>query len=420
MLVLLGVLWTAVNYYPKLEIVNAYASRIACTCHFEGNRSLENIVENELSYFPISLSSLEINPEEQSVTSKVFGLQARRSYYHKGHGCNYNSSPNFHVKSASSSSTIVPFISPDKKHIETLDSVMSKYFLEHKMRSLLIIRNDTIEYEKYAEGLKRETPQLGWSMTKSLSSALIGIAIKDSLFDLETKSLFPEWQNDIRSSITIEHLLHMNSGLEWDENEKEISDVTNLLFREKDIGIKMKASKLEFDPDSYWEYSSGTSNLLLKILRDRLDESEYQIFAKTRLFDPLNMSSAFIEQDEAGNFIGSSFSYASLLDWAKFGRLYLHRGLNHNGERILDEDYIRFSLEAVDIKNPQYGAHWWLNKEQVKFKNISSDCFFASGYMGQYLYVLPDQNLIIACTGLTEKYDKNQFLKEIIEALNFR
>jgi len=418
LIVLIGIVWITINYYPKLEIVNAYASRIACSCHFEAGRSLENIKANELNYFPISLSNIQLNKEDQSITSSVFGLQSRTAYHIEGKGCNYNAVLKNKIETNQSVPTIVPFVLPFQQETNELEDITEKYFTDHKLRSLLIIQNDSIRFEKYSQGLKRHTPQLGWSMTKSITSALIGIAIHDSLFTLESNSLFPSWINDQRSTITVEHLLHMNTGLKWDEDEKEISDVTNLLFRENDIAASLLQSELEFKPDSFWEYSSGTSNILMKLLRDNLNDDTYQNFPKTRLFDPLNMNTAFIEQDESENYIGSSFGYASLIDWAKFGRLYLKKGLNHKGEQILSEEWISYSLNPVDKENQQYGAHWWLNKDKVKFKDISENCFYASGYMGQYLYVIPESNTIIICTGLNSDYDKNQFLKEIMDQLN--
>ena len=168
----------------------------------------------------------------------------------------------------------------------------------NKTRAVVAIYKNQIIAEKYAEGFDKDSKILGWSMTKSVLSTVFGIMQHLGKINVKDKAPVAAWQNDDRKEITIHNLLQMNSGLEWDENYEEISDVTKMLFLEEDMTKTQIQKPLVSLPNSAWNYSSGTSNLLSGILREQLGSQQaYLDFWYHELIDKIGMSSMIIETD---------------------------------------------------------------------------------------------------------------------------
>ncbi len=171
-------------------------------------------------------------------------------------------------------------------------------------------------------------------------------------------------------------------------------------------------------PKVIWNYSSGTSNLLSGILRDRFDShQEYLDFPYEALIDKIGMYSMLLEADLSGNYVGSSYCWASTRDWAKFGLLYLNRG-NWNGTQIFSAEWADYVSDPTEKSEGVYGAHFWLNANG-KYPDVPRDLFSANGYQGQYVFIIPSKSLVVVRTGLAEDpyFEVNSFLREIIEAL---
>lgn len=255
-------------------------------------------------------------------------------------------------------------------------------------------------------------------MTKSITSAVLGVLEKQGRIDLQQDHLFPEWEKDGRSKITLNNLLHMNSGLAWEEDYTEISDVTKMLFLSEDMtGVQLK-KELVGEPGSIWNYSSGTSNLLSGFIRDQFkSHQDYLNFWYTNFIDKIGMYSMTVETDLAGNYVGSSYSWATARDWAKFGLLYLNKG-NWNGDQILNEDWIKSTARPVAGSEGQYGAHFWLNSGGI-YPDVPRDLFSANGFQGQHVFIIPSKDLVVVRFGLVEHpdFDINVFLREVIAAV---
>jgi CubicO group peptidase (beta-lactamase class C family) len=281
---------------------------------------------------------------------------------------------------------------------------------------VLVIYKDQLVLEKYADGFDKDSRILGWSMTKSLIGTVFGVLQHQNKINIYNKALIASWQKDARKNITINNLLQMNSGLEWDENYDEISDATKMLFLERDM-TKMQAEKpLQYKTNASWNYSSGTSNLLSGILRDQFKtHQEYLDYWYTNLIDKIGMNSMVVESDLAGNYVASSYAWATARDWAKFGLLYLHNG-NWNGEELFTKKWVDYITTPSPTSNGTYGAHFWLNAEK-QFKDVPKNMYFADGYQGQRVYVLPDEELVIVRFGLSG-FEENLFLKGVLEAID--
>lgn len=423
--------------YPKLGIVSAYAAKKMCSCTFIADRSQESIQTEDLAMSPLSLSATNIDREHKKVTSSVFGLKAKTAEYRDELGCvliHGKDDYNVHYPQTSSSDTDLNDIAypygdkvtknpVDGVNYEKLNTAGTEAFDDNfemtalKTRALLVLYKDSIIYEQYAKGYDADTEILGWSMTKSLMNTWVGMMVKDGVLDLKNKNLFPEWQNDNRKNISLNDMLHMASGLEWEEVYSEISPATKMLYNSEDNGGVALKQPLEFDPGTYWEYSSGTSNMISKYLRNQFKtHDEYLKFPHERIFGKINMKSAVLEVDESGNYIGSSYCYATARDWARFGTLYLRDGI-WNGERLLPEGWIEYTKTPVPSSNGMYGAHFWTNAAPKYFKDAPEDMYSANGYEGQRVFIIPSKDMVIVRLGLSEQFDFNRLVKNICDSI---
>lgn len=420
--------------YPKLNIISGYTAKYMASAVFIAERSVPSLEAEDTNVPLIKLAEAEVNPRDQSASAKVFGLMERKALCRDGLGCvlvnDTYKATDFPVPNRTKMGTGAPFPvgqgAPVKKTLEGIDYALLERALDsafagpnqQKTRTVLVAMGDQIIAERYAEGFTPDTPILGWSMTKSVLATCYGILAHQKKIELQAAAPVPDWQNDGRARITYDHLLRMQSGLEWDEDYTTISDVTRMLFLDEDMTIIQADKEAIAEPGKAWNYSSGTSNLLSGLLRDHFDSyQEYLDFPYAALIDKIGMHSMLIETDMAGNYVGSSYAWADTRDWARFGLLYLNGGL-WNGERLFGADWIDYITTPTDGSNGEYGAHFWLNAEG-KYPNVPRDLFSANGYQGQYVFIIPSKNVVIVRTGLAEppEFDINYFLESILGAL---
>lgn len=424
--------------YPRLDIITGFSAKSVCSCTFEADRDLKSIEEGDNDIDLVNYAKNNINFEEKSVTSTVFGLKKRKAVYKEGVGCillpekSTHETQSFFKPNRIISQSDLPYPYgnlPEKDTIfsninyKVLDMAVENAFdcegeKQKRTRAVVVLYKDRIIAEKYAKGFSRETKLLGWSMTKSITSAVLGVLEKQGKITLNQDHLFPEWEKDERSKITLNNLLQMNSGLEWIEDYENISDVTKMLFLEPDMTRVQLNKPLIGEPNNSWNYSSGTTNLLSGFIRNQFKtHQEYLDFWYAELIDKIGMNSMVIETDLAGNYVGSSYSWATARDWAKFGLLYLHQG-NWNGEQLLNESWVKYAATPTNGSNGVYGAHFWLNAGGV-YPNVPKDLFSCNGYQGQHVFIIPSKDLIIVRFGLAEnpEFDVDTFLKEALSAI---
>jgi len=211
----------------------------------------------------------------------------------------------------------------------------------------------------------------------------------------------------------------MSSGLEFGEIYDDFnSDVVVMLTRSEDAGALAADRPLAAEPGAVWDYSSGTTNLVSRALREVMDDDQaYWRFPYDRLFTPLGMHSAILETDPSGTFVGSSYGYATARDWARFGLLYLEDGI-WDSKRILPEGWVEYAATPTPGSQQQYGAHWWLNAGG-RFEGVPRDEFRASGFDGQYVMVIPSRETVIVRLGQTPGagFDSAEFERAVLAAL---
>lgn len=424
--------------YPRLNIITGFAAKNVCSCTFEADRDLRSIEEGDNDFSPVSYAKNKINFDEMSVISSVFGLKPRKAVYREGIGCillpersTNGSSVNYKPNREFSQSTLpYPYGNGNPKdssfsnlNYEALQAAVDNAFDKEakkikRTRAVVVIYKDRLIAEKYTPGFSAETKLLGWSMTKSITNAVLGVLEKQGRISLTQNKMFKEWENDSRSKITLNNLMQMNSGLEWVEDYNTISDVTKMLFLAEDMPEIQLKKPLVGEPNNSWNYSSGTTNLLSGFIRDQFKtHQEYLDFWYSGLIDKIGMNSMTIETDLAGNYVGSSYSWATARDWAKFGLLFLNKG-NWNGEQVLNESWVNYSATPTNTSNGEYGAHFWLNAGG-KYPNAPKDLYSSNGYQGQHVFIIPSKEIVIVRFGLTEnpEFDVDTFLKELLNAI---
>lgn len=431
LLLLFTILLLAVFYnYPKLNIIAGYAAKMSGSSVFLANRSLAFTDSTDTNFSPMNLASNRIDAETKTTYSSAFGLLTRKAEYKEGlgnilvlDGTNLDENMPVPKRNRLENDLVFPYGNKEPKDtiFSTIDyaklnaTVDAMFNDVNKTRAVLIIYKDKIIAERYDANFDKNSVLLGWSMTKSITSTLFGILQCKGQLNIYDKAPYEEWKNDNRKNITIHNLLQMNSGLEWDEDYNAISDVTKMLFLSEDVTTTQIDKLLVGKPNETWNYSSGTTNLLSGILRKQFEtHQEYLDFWYSALIDRIGMNSMTVETDMKGNYIGSSYAWATARDWAKLGLLYLHNG-NWNGDALFDKDWVKYATTPTPTSDGWYGAQIWLNAGS-RYIDVPRNMYSFNGYQGQNVFILPDQDMVIVRLGLTKNADVNHFLSEVLNS----
>ena len=418
-----------------------FVAKVVCSDVFVGgvspDRTLDDIPDEPIA----RLVRTRVDTVAGRVTASIPLVAKRTAVWRDGSGCTLEPLHDLpHVRTATppadEDASWPEATNGDAIDRTTLDAALDTAFAEpdpatpRGTRAVVVVHRGRIIAERYADGYDTRTRFPGWSMTKSVTNALVGILISDGMLALSDAALRPEWREpgDPRAQITLQQILHMSSGLAFDESYTPTGGATRMLFDAENAAAVATAAPPAHAPGSYWSYSSGTTNIISALIRDVIDsDSAYAALPYDALFDRIGMTSAVLEVDPSGTFVGSSFMYATARDWARFGLLFLRDGV-WQGERILPEGWVEFSTTpAPTAPLGQYGAHWWLNAgaandmTQRTWPDLPRDIFYASGFQGQYVVVIPSHDLVIVRLGLTpddRAFDLGMLLKDVIRAVN--
>ena len=270
------------------------------------------------------------------------------------------------------------------------------------IKAIVIVHDGRVIAERYADGYGINTPILGFSLTKSVVNALIGILVRERKLAVDAPAPVAAWSGsaDPRRAITVEQLMRMNSGLALDEAGSGFDPSHQMLYDEPDMAGYAQRAALVAAPGTRWSYSSASTHLLARIVRDRVGGTAeaVQRFAFRELFDLLGMRSVTLEMDATGTPVGAHYMLASARDWARFGSLYLNDGVI-GGQRILPAGWVQFSTSPT--LGTAYGAGWWTNRGRSPAAlgrinaGLPVDAFFAFGNLGQRIAVIPSERLVI-------------------------
>jgi CubicO group peptidase (beta-lactamase class C family) len=409
--------------------MTSFAAKAVCSCVYVTGRTLESVRAEELQVYPfLPGADIQLLPDS-SVTVNLLG-RTSKAIYRKGLGCTLLSEqPEEVVRQQKFNIVGPPPVNQDtiawpagnKPHDlalafnhERLSQILDSAFIEVdpqkpiNTHAVVVLYQGEIIGEKYAAGFNENSRLMGWSMTKSIMNALIGILVRDGELTVTDGAPIDEWQNDERKNIRIEHLLQATSGLEWNEAYFNPFSDFHMMFTFKDDKAKFEASrKLRYPPGEHFQYSSSSTNILSGILRKAVGNDAYTRFPYERLFYKVGMQSAIMEPDASGTFVASSFCFATARDWARFGLLYMNDGY-WLGDRILPEGWVEFTTTpSAAAPMGEYGAQWWLNAGEKNnpsnriYPSLPPDAYWADGFEEQYVMVIPSKNLVVVRLGVS-------------------
>jgi CubicO group peptidase (beta-lactamase class C family) len=423
---------------PLLPIITGYAAKNLSSGVMVAERSQESLEATDLNFSFIQYVDNHIDYENKLVSSR-FLWHKSEAVLTEGEGCvllkefepeDVLQRPYFipHAPDFSPDTVDWPYgerISdtiPPSVNIEKLKGVLDNIFIDSVPLkgnfAVAIIHKGQLIAERYRDGFSDKHRFLSWSMAKSFTNALTGIMVKKGLLDVNETPGFIEWENDNRKDITINHLLQMKSGLEWNEDYGNNSDVNIMLHKIGDMGSFAINKPLAHIPGETWYYSSGTSNILSLLIRKRIDnDSLYYTLPYDELFYKIGMYSAVFETDASGTYVGSSYIYATMRDYARFGLFFLNNG-KWNGEQILPENWVDYTRTVAEGSDGKYGAQFWLNAGG-RYPDVPKDMYSCNGHDGQFIFIIPSKDLVVVRTGFSkgDDFDRNIFLSEIIECI---
>ncbi|MEN8170372.1 MAG: serine hydrolase [Pseudomonadota bacterium] len=447
--IFLLVIGTVLSYGARLvSLGTAYKAKMLCSEVFVAERDTAAVLVDLAVDDLVILQFIDasIDNVAKTTTASLYGFAESKVRYRKKTGCALVSNIVAPIaleagKRGQREST--GYMRPEAdKSVEPLKlsdadnprltAVLNAAFLEPdsqhpgRTRAIIVLHKGQIVGERYATGIGPDTPQLGWSMTKSVMNALVGILVKEGRLTLSSPITTRNWQapDDPRRNITLEHLLHMSSGLAFNEDMADpLADVSYMILRERDMASFASNKPLEAEPGSRWQYSSGSTIILAEFLCHLLGNEVYGDFPREALFEPLGMTSAVLETDAHGTFVGSSFMYATAREWARFGLLYLQDGI-WDGKRILPEGWVQYTrTPAPSDPEAAYGAHFWLQlpKEyRGKGDAMPEDAFHAVGHEGQFVTIVPSHDAVIVRLGKTrypQAWQHDLFVRNVLAAL---
>jgi len=437
--------------YGTALVGSGYTAEILCGAMFVSGRDESAITAQDLSgpgFELLRYFGTRVEPDERRVTASFHGLAVQTAIFRDGLGCT-------RVDGAAeadlpATQALPPLPPPDPEALwpegervdlttvwegidrPALDAGVAAAFAEpdpahpRNTRALVVVHGGRIVAERYAPGFDKDMKLIAWSMTKGATNALIGLRVKDGKLALTDQALLPEWrgEGDRRGDISLDDLLRMSSGLAFDESyDDPLADVTRMLFVADDMAQFAASKPLLHPPGSHWAYSSGTSVLLARILRETFaSEADYLRYPRERLFAPLGMWSAVLETDASGTLVGSSLLYASARDYARLGLLFLRDGV-WRGERLLPEGWVAYTLTPTKAApDESYGAQMWLKLPESDGYGeppMPDDAFYFLGHDEQIVAVVPSRDLVIVRLGLTQAggdWDHARDLAPIVEA----
>lgn len=455
--VIVAVLGFGVYYLNgAMTIGSGYVAKYLCSQIFLAGRDVDGLFEHEIK--PVNplfaLIDYQVDQTRQTVFASSFGnWKEIEAVYREGFGCTLavdtsrqelmNQTKGARALSDPDFTRLWPDgelvdlnLPPGELDTERLNQIITRSFTEPESgqiintQAVVIVYKGRIVAERYKPPFDESTIMQGWSMSKSVTNALTGILVRDNRLDIMDPAPIDSWRNatDKKAEITIDQLMRMSSGLAFVENYLPFDDVTEMLYNTKSMADYAASRPLESDPDTVWNYSSGSANIVSRIVKNTVGGTlaAFNNFAHSALFEPLSIRSAVFEPDASGSFVGSSYMYATARDWARLGLLFLNDGV-WNGKRILPEGWVTYSTTPTP-KAPmgQYGAMIWLNRgdrgnpENREFPTLPADLYYFSGHNDQLVMIIPSSQLIIVRLGVTipsGSWDKEAFAKEVINCI---
>ena len=422
--------WSAVRARDVPKVATGFLANTLCSETFvSGLDPRRDLAETTEAMPGVGLITwamdYQVDRQRKDVSVTLFGLGRSHAVYREGLGC-----PLDH--DAALADVALPPVQPQAALLPEiagpgivapqspqLAAALDRAFAEpaeppfRHTRAVVVMKDGRIVAERYADGIGTETPLLGFSATKSVISALIGILVRDGKLTVDRPVPIAAWQDphDPRHAITVDQLLRHTAGLALGSSLQAslmsaLEPVNRMKYVESDMASYAESIPLETPPGAAWNYHDGNYVILAQLIRNATGghAADVMRFAHRELFDPLGMRNVVLEFDAAGTPKGSGEMLASARDWARFGQLYLDDGVA-GGKRILPEGWVKYAASPTPHAWVGYGAGFWTNLGDsygARYRvdhGWPRDAFLAKGTIGQYVIVVPSQRLVIVRLG---------------------
>lgn len=442
-----------------LRVGAAYSAKMVCSNVFLAGRDAQAVLNDDVQAPGSPLLKVmraRVDQEQQTVHAGFFGFIGQGvAVYRPGTGCAVV--PDGDVARAAQyrfSAAALPATDPKQpwpqgmqaQTVATVQSLIEQDALAGPgMRAIAVIYRGQLVAQRYGKGFDAASRLLGWSMTKTVSAALVGLQVADGKLGMPQRG-FWRANGDARAAIALSDLMAMSSGLQYNEGYGAVSDVTRMLYLEPDMAAYTASLPPVAAPGKVWNYSSGTTLLLSRLWQqaasgEPLNTQTARNSAPTpawlatlalpqqRLFAPLGMLSAIMEADARGNLVGSSYLYATAQDWARFGQFLLQDGVWQD-KRLLPEGFVATMQKVAPASGGQYGQgqlwRWGPEGNTPEGQNpdapfdLPADTYWMEGHDGQSIAIVPSQQLVVVRLGLTPHdrgYLPQRLLSEVIKAV---
>lgn len=297
------------------------------------------------------------------------------------------------------------------------------------VKAVVVVKDGHVIAERYAAGFGVDTPLNSYSLAKSFTNALLAVLVRDRKIEVDQLVGAPEWAQagDPRAKLTVEDLLRMQSGLDAPEDASASSAVAQMLFLGSDMAHFAASHQLKHQPRKEFEYTSANTLILDRLIGRTVGGGPAQVraFAEREIFTPLHMSNVTMEFDGSGTVVGATWIYAPARSFARFGELYRKDGIAPDGQRLLPPHWVAWSRKST--LGAPYGAGFWTNDGPSEFAaqrvagGFPKDGLYASGNLGQRIYIVPSQKLVVVRFGYSPPpsfglADDVALLKAAIEA----
>ncbi|MEZ5502037.1 MAG: serine hydrolase [Halioglobus sp.] len=434
----LALLWLLAGIAPRqipsaVALATGLGAKLTCSGHYLSGFDATRNADDLASYSGLT-RLLSIRPLPQGgVSASLLGSPAAEARYRPGLGCTLEYGQDKLLDT-------VKVRTPPRRAGEpwpqgsdagppdpAMTAVLSAMLLADNAagldtRALLVVRDGRILGEAYGPGIGKDTPLLGWSMGKSVTAIMLGRLQERGRIAVTEHSLFPAWASDDRAAISLEDMLQMCSGLAFSEDYVPGSDSTRMLFMSPSASSVALSSPLRYSPGSYFAYSSGTTNLLARLVFERVGASPQALmdFIFQEISEPMGLEATTFELDASGVFVGSSFVYAPARDWARFGYLMVNDG-QINGRRLLTTQWIRRATQPNHSDNDRrYGYQVWLNDggRELRWPSLPRDAYAMQGNRSQVVMMLPSlQSVVVRLGWSAREYPTNANFARIVETL---
>ncbi len=442
LLVVLAGVWLAVAPPELIRVGANYTAKIVCSNLFIARRDAQQVLERDVQTHGhplLRLMRVSVDPEQRTVHAGLLGFAGRGlAVARDGTGCASVPDGDWMQAAAFKDTplaTPTPAASawPEGEDVTASAPALAALLADPAlagpgMRALVVVHRGRIVAERYGEGFSAETPLLGWSMTKTVTAALVGTLVRDGHLDIARTALFPTWAGDDRRSIAFSDLLSMSSGLAFDEDYGDVTDVTRMLYLEPDMAAFARGKALAQPVGSHFNYSSGSSVLLARLWQDATPGPALD-WPRAQIFGPLGMRSAVMEADARGTFVGSSYLYATGRDWARFGLLLLQDG-QWNGRVLLPAGWVQWMATPSKAAPDEYGqGQIWMHgprgdvpkgQDPDAAYGLPADAVWLRGHDGQFVTVVPSRDLVVVRLGLTPsklKHMPQALVQALLKAL---